>query len=30
MDERLGRGTIALEDGRWVSRDGHNDVYDIH
>jgi hypothetical protein len=30
MDERLGRGTIALENGRWVSRDGLNNIYEIH
>jgi hypothetical protein len=30
MDERRRRGTIALENGRWISRDGLNDVYDIH
>jgi len=30
IDERRGRGTIALENGRWISRNGLNDVYDIH
>jgi hypothetical protein len=30
MAERTRRGTIALENGRWVSRDGLNQVYDLH
>jgi hypothetical protein len=30
MDERNGRGTIALEGDMWISRDGLGDVYDIN
>jgi hypothetical protein len=30
MDERRGRGTIALENSRWILRDGLNDIYENH
>jgi hypothetical protein len=30
MSDREGRGTIALEGNRWISRNGFGEIYDVH
>jgi hypothetical protein len=30
MDPRLGRGSIALENGEWISRNGFDEIYERH